>query len=102
MRGLPLTERFDVPFYVQCSPTPFNFGQHQVVEQYKRHIFGGSGGQSLKEELMKLSRRVTERIPFSLGQDMTCAALAFNLVIFDCFCTDIALPRQVRGDASAY
>jgi hypothetical protein len=47
---------------------------HQVIEQYKRQIFdlrGGSGGQSLKEELIKLLRRVDERIPHSLGQDMT-------------------------------
>jgi hypothetical protein len=49
----------------------------QVIEQYKRQIFdhrGGSGGQSLKEELMKLLRRVDERIPHSLAQDMTCTA----------------------------
>jgi hypothetical protein len=48
----------------------------QVIEQYKRQIFdhrGGFGGQSLKEELMKLLRRVDERIPHSLAQDMTCS-----------------------------
>ena len=75
--------------------------QHQVVEQYKRQIFdhrGGSGGQSLKEELMKLSRRVTERIPNNLGQDMTCDARApiFRYVLRASRCLN-----QVRRDASA-
>ncbi len=53
----------------------------QVIEQYKRQIFdqrAGCGGQSLKEELMKLSRRVDEQIPHGLGQDMTCACAALT------------------------
>ena len=62
-----------------CSKILTSSVVHQVIEQYKRQIFdlrGGSGGQSLKEELIKLLRRVDERIPHSLGQDMTCAPCA--------------------------
>jgi hypothetical protein len=71
-----------IVFLYVCN-CAFKRGLHQVIEQYKRQIFDhrvGSGGQCLKEELMKLSRRVDEQIPHSLGQDMTFAARAHNLL----------------------
>jgi hypothetical protein len=57
------------------------YSEPKVIEQYKRQIFdqrAGCGGQSLKEELMKLSRRADEQIPHGLGQDMTCACAALS------------------------
>jgi hypothetical protein len=82
----------------------FKCGMHQVIEQYKRQIFDhrvGSGGQCLKEELMKLSRRVDEQIPHSLGQDMTFAARVQNLLhsssCFLCALTATSGTRRCTG-----